>query len=247
MVLVDFHSHILPEIDDGSRSIDESIKMLNDSKKQGVGTIVATPHFYADIDTPSSFIKKRDESVQKLLTAYNPQNCPKVCLGAEVGYFSGISHCRDITKLCIAGTSVLMIEMPFCRWSETMVEDIIELSDYMRVNIILAHIDRYLKYQRDFSIIEKLVTGGVLLQANCDSFIDRSIRNSIFKLFDDGFIHVIGSDCHDTQKRPSNIGTAVDALVKHSGKGAVKQVFDFSNQIISTAVGIDSVNTTDKI
>ena len=56
---VDFHSHILPGVDDGSRSVEESLEMLRAVARQGIGTVVATPPFYANHDTPERFLRRR--------------------------------------------------------------------------------------------------------------------------------------------------------------------------------------------
>ena len=55
--MIDFHSHILPGIDDGSKNTQMSLAMIEEEKKQGVHTIVATPHFYADEDSVERFLK----------------------------------------------------------------------------------------------------------------------------------------------------------------------------------------------
>ena len=58
--MIDWHSHILPELDDGSRSVAESIYLINMQKAQGVGTVIATPHFYADDESVESFLERRE-------------------------------------------------------------------------------------------------------------------------------------------------------------------------------------------
>ena len=65
--MVDFHSHILPEMDDGSSSPEESLKMLEMSARQGIDHIFATSHFYPDEEDPSSFLRRRAEAYGKLM------------------------------------------------------------------------------------------------------------------------------------------------------------------------------------
>ena len=96
--MIDFHSHILPEIDDGSGSAAESLQMLEVSARQGVKLIAATPHFYAAESSPEQFLRRRAKSagmLQKLLGSALPQ----VLLGAEVCYFDGISRTEALEGL----------------------------------------------------------------------------------------------------------------------------------------------------
>ena len=80
---IDFHTHILPEIDDGCRTVEESISLLQESARQEVRLIVLTPHFYADRDTPSHFFERRDTALGALQKNWR-EKTPILVLGAEV-------------------------------------------------------------------------------------------------------------------------------------------------------------------
>ena len=83
--IVDFHSHILPGIDDGSESLQESIAMLRTEAAQGIGHVVATPHFYPRYETPEDFLHKRDQAEAVLLSAMKREKgLPQLSVGAEV-------------------------------------------------------------------------------------------------------------------------------------------------------------------
>ena len=60
--VIDFHSHILPDVDDGSRSLEQSLAMLQMEADQGIRRVVATPHFYAQNDIPEKFLRKQEEA-----------------------------------------------------------------------------------------------------------------------------------------------------------------------------------------
>jgi protein-tyrosine phosphatase len=66
--VLDFHSHILPEVDDGSQSVDESILMINALAEQGIDRIVATPHFYANDESVSEFLVRRQKAYNEFNT-----------------------------------------------------------------------------------------------------------------------------------------------------------------------------------
>ena len=72
--MIDFHSHFLPGMDDGSRSVSESINMLKALEKQNIDIVVATPHFYLDMNSVSSFLKRREEFHEKLSRVIKTEN-----------------------------------------------------------------------------------------------------------------------------------------------------------------------------
>ena len=82
--MIDFHSHILPAIDDGSKNVEESIVLLDMLKDQGIKTVVATPHFDVQRETPAAFIERRQESYE-MLRPHLKKDPPEIILGAEVG------------------------------------------------------------------------------------------------------------------------------------------------------------------
>ena len=91
--IIDFHSHVLPGIDDGSHSLEESIAMLRMEAEQGVSHVIATPHFYPRHDTPEDFLRKRREAEILLREEMEKHsNLPALSVGAEVYYFPGISN-----------------------------------------------------------------------------------------------------------------------------------------------------------
>ncbi|MCD8010975.1 MAG: hypothetical protein LUF34_09435 [Lachnospiraceae bacterium] len=100
--MIDFHSHILPGLDDGSSSIEESIEMLRLSARKGVKTMVATPHFYAQKEAPEHFLERRRQSWARLAPRL-PEEAPEIYLGAEVYYYTRISNTENLSRLCIGG------------------------------------------------------------------------------------------------------------------------------------------------
>ena len=96
--MIDFHSHILPGIDDGSRNVKMSLGMIEELSRQGVDTICATSHFYVTQRTPEHFLERRQEAYE-LLEPVLPDNAPRILLGAEVLYFPGISRLESLPSL----------------------------------------------------------------------------------------------------------------------------------------------------
>ena len=101
--MIDFHSHILPEMDDGSKDAKMSLVMLQMEREQGVTEVVFTPHFYAQQDTVAHFLKKREQSVSRLEAAAQQAGVELLPyhLGAEVYYFRNSGSADMIPELCI--------------------------------------------------------------------------------------------------------------------------------------------------
>ena len=86
--MIDWHSHILPAMDDGSRCVEESIEMLDLLAEQGVSCVIATPHFLANEESVDRFLQRRRASYDALMQAVS-ENHPTVLCGAEVKYYAG--------------------------------------------------------------------------------------------------------------------------------------------------------------
>ncbi len=100
--LIDFHSPVLPGIDDGSSSVEESIAMLRLEAEQGIERVVATPHFYAHSDMLEEFLMRRDEAEKRLRKEMDKvDNLPEIYVGAEVSYFRGMSRSEYLQQLTV--------------------------------------------------------------------------------------------------------------------------------------------------
>lgn len=126
-------------MDDGSRSVEESLSLLREEVRQGIDTVVMTPHFYSGQNSPRRFLKRRFDSFQKLLPRLD-RSCPRIILGAEVQFFPGISDCEDLSLLTIGQTKLLLLEMPFSRWDRQTVQETLLLGECRDVRVVLAHI-----------------------------------------------------------------------------------------------------------
>ncbi len=225
--LIDLHSHILPCVDDGSDSIERSLEMLRYSYSQGVRKIVATPHFYPNMIGPDDFLEKRDRAVEVLSAAVGEQKAlgekfPTVYLGAEVAYFDGISRSSAVSDLCILGTKLLLVEMPFERWSETNVGELISLKA-KGFQPIVAHYDRYCSYQ-ERGLLDRLIEGGISIQLNAEAFLRFGTKRQALGMVSMGAVSFLGSDCHNMTTRVPNLSDAVNAIEKSLGRGCVEEL-----------------------
>ncbi len=234
--MTDFHSHVLPGIDDGSSSVNESVDMLTLSKQQGVTQIVATPHFYASDENPDSFIKKRNNSYQKLITSADTSTLPKIILGAEVSYFEGISDCYCIDDLKIQGTPLLLVEMPVSKWSDRMLSELISVYEKHSLIPLIAHIDRYINMLGDKRIIDSLSGLPVLIQANAGFFINKRTTRYASSLLKKGKVHLLGSDSHNLLTRKPNMDLAFAVINKRLGSSALQLIEDNEKLVFNADV-----------
>lgn len=222
--MIDMHSHILPQVDDGSKSVEMSLEMLARLKAQGVDTVVATPHFFAVKDSPRDFLCRRQEACERL--TLNEAEAPRILLGAEVAYFDGIGHCNELERLCLGDSRLLLVEMPYGVWTERMVREVCDIPVQTGLQPVLAHVDRY---RESFTQhYRQLAQEGVLFQFNADVFDRFWSRQWALKLLRVGGLHFLGSDCHNLDKRPPNIDQAVQMIVKHLGGKALEDITAFT-------------------
>ena len=220
--MIDWHSHVLPQIDDGSRSLEESAELLTMLSAQGVNTVIATPHFYPNDESVSKFLERRALAYEKLASILN-DGMPKVILGAEVSYYSGISHNEELSKLCIEGTRLLLLEMPFAKWTDHTIREIIEIASRGDVTVVLAPIERYFDIQSE-KIFASLQEYGVIMQVNSSFFNRNTTKRKALKLLANGKIQLIGSDTHNVSTRPPTLSDAYNTIEKKFGKDFIYEI-----------------------
>lgn len=228
--MIDWHSHVLPKIDDGSQSLEETLKLLNILSSQGVTAVIATPHFYANDESVETFLKRRRESYESLCGALS-SDMPKILLGAEVSYYSGISRMEGLSKLCIEGTRLLLLEMPFARWTDHTVRELKELAAQGDVTVILAHIERYIDMQGE-EVFDELAEYGVIMQVNSSFFNRASTKRKALKLLKRGVIQLIGSDTHNVKLRPPTLGDAYNTIEKKFGNNLLLEIKEYGRCLL---------------
>ena len=221
--MTDFHTHILPGIDDGSRDIEMTERMLEVELAQGVSHICATPHFYAHRRSIQQFLERREGALAQVraLLERRPE-LPRVTAGAEVYYFSGMGRAEDIRKLCLAGTDILLLEMPFGQWHGDQVRDVRDILRRQHLRVVLAHIERYEQMQKDRSAWDEILSMPLTIQMNSGSFISSGFRRHTQKfclgMLEDYDKCIIGSDCHNLSDRAPDMLQARKVIEKKAGR-----------------------------
>lgn len=236
-MLTDFHSHILPGMDDGASDTEESLKLLSMLSSSGAQRVVLTPHFYRHDEDINRFLSRRKKSVEELSSALeNMPNCPKLALGAEVYFYPSLSSDPDFEKLCIEGTNYMLLELPFEHFYDSFFSDFAKFMNRCSCKIILAHIERYMRFGNTQKEFERLLSmGDIICQMNCTSLVKSGYfdRRKLISMLNDGTVRLIGTDTHNSMTRPPMFGEAKDIIVKKCGQQILDRIIQTGNDILN--------------
>lgn len=234
MRYIDFHTHILPEMDDGATSTDEAIAMLKAAKKSGAETVVLTPHYHAAAPL-MEFLKRRSKKLEMLKKAMRNDGgeFPEILCGAEVLLNDSLIGKKHLSELCIEGTNLLLVELPHATWNKWHFQEIYQLLAERDVSPVVAHIERYMRNPSDMDKIEDLISIGAHFQINASSFLTFSGRRIIRALAAEGLISAIGSDCHNIKRRSADISRAMNAFSKKFGDHFIDYLYNKTETLLS--------------
>jgi len=226
--VIDIHTHLLPKIDDGSGSTQETLELLGIMKNQGVDHVYMTPHFYADDEDPEHFLRRRErafEAIKDNIAEY------KVSLGAEVRYFSGIGRTDQLKDLMLEGTKCLLLELPDRGASRYLIDDLMNIRG-RDIHPILAHLNRYPEFVED-RFIDFCMSQDIYIQLNTESVMDRRTRKRAIELMSEGRAQFIATDCHDAKHRRPDLAEAVDVLKRYMTEEKLQRFFDREERILN--------------
>ena len=226
--MIDFHSHILPGIDDGSQNVETSLKMLEICQNTGVDTVLMTPHCHPmSQEHIDNFIAGRDTAFKTLSKAMAGKSLPNIVRASEVRIYNGLSKYANLDKLCIDGTNYILLEMPYEIWRDYAFEEIYQLTR-LGFRPIMAHLDRFLNQEHLFGEIYSL---DVQVQINTSAFLRKNERKNMPKFFEKGHVQVLGSDTHNLELRNPNVAEAYDLISKKFGTQYTDYI-DYAGQAI---------------
>jgi protein-tyrosine phosphatase len=222
--MVDIHSHILWELDDGSGSKEESIAMMKVAWENGTTDIVASPHSNSEFTYRPELV---DERIRELNAATGGQ--PRVLRGCDFHLsFDNLDHLLDRPETyTINGKQYLLVECPdfhVGKHTETVLQRLVE-SELVPV---VTHPERNPVLQRKLDRVEEWVELGCLVQVTALSVtggFGSSATSACNKLLDRGLVHVIASDAHDPKHRSPNLDKARKTILSRYGDDAAEILF----------------------
>lgn len=212
--MVDLHCHVLPGIDDGPGTLEESIALCRAAAADGSHTLVATPHVNGDYpNVNAGAIMEGAATVNRALRAAAIDMVVRT--GAEVA-LSRVGELSDLELdlLSLGGGRYVLLELP---WTAARSGAIGALRAFASrgYGIVLAHPERSPLLQRDESLVAELVRSGMLCCVNAGSLserADRRTRSTAWRLLSGGLAHAIASDCHDAVRRPPALVSVLERV-----------------------------------
>ena len=210
--MIDLHTHILPNMDDGATNAQVSAQLLQMELEQGVTQVALTPHYYGRRSV-DDFIDKRQKALDSI-KQYVPKGM-KVIVGAEV-LLTGVNDPTDdaLCALAIEGTKYVLFELPFQRWRESLLERIADFIEETGYTPIIAHVERYVEALKNPSVLTYLAELGCLIQVNASAFLDKRLKRFAFALLKKGLVHCIGTDAHNLENSTVDYAEAKSAIEK---------------------------------
>lgn len=224
----DLHTHLIPMIDDGAQSVEESLMLIEELSNQGIENIVLTPHFYTHKESAEDFVLRRNEAykeIRNLIPDYL-----NVKLGAEVYVTDYLfAEERDLRPLCIEGTNYMITEFSYdSDFSGGSMRRLLKLIGLGYIPII-PHVERYPALIKKKSKLDELIDMGVLIQSNFISFTEKGKSRKLLKLLNSGYIHILSTDVHNLSRNaPDSISKAMEIISK-------KCSFDIINSLNQNA------------
>lgn len=237
--MIDFHTHVLHDMDDGATSLDMSIAMLEEAYNCGTKAVVVSPHYYPRLESGlEKFLKDREERYIQLKQACAGLAVPELRLAAEVNVCTRFDDFERIKELCLEGTDYMLLEMPFVPWEEWMMECIYNLT-VKGIKPIMAHIDRYLHYPPE--ALAALNELEPLYQISSEALLSHADRKIVFDLFKAGKAHVLGSDMHNLHIRKNTLSQGYEQLSSRFGEDYTEYIEVNGNKILNNHKDIETV------
>lgn len=236
--MIDMHSHILPNIDDGSKNIEQSLQLLKEASDAGFTDIVSTSHYlegYYEED-----VEKRKELLNILIDSSNTNL--KLHLGSEI-YISEkiIELIRENKASTINNSRYVLFELP-------MNNNVLYLKDIIFTLIendfipIIAHPERYSFVQKNPSMLVELIQMGVLFQSNYGSIVGyygKDAEKTVKILLKNNLVHFLGSDVHRPNTIYKMMPNILKKLEKLIGKEKLYEISTYNPSMILQDYNID--------
>ena len=233
--MIDIHSHLLFGVDDGSRTLEESVHVIKKLSEVGYTDIILTPHYIND----STYVSTREENldVLKRLKVGLIRNNVNVnlYLGNEIYIDSEIANLlKNNIISSLNDTKYLLIELPMSGENEIYYDIFLDLIN-MGYKVILAHPERYISFQKDFNKIYELKELGVLLQSNVGSILGdygRGAKKTIKRLLKENLITFMGTDIHHNKEEYTFVLKAKKKMGKYLTQNQINNIFENNAKVL---------------
>ncbi len=226
--MIDLHCHILPGLDDGPESIEESMEMCRIAVDDGIETIVATPHMLNGmfpVDRAAVL-----EGVRGMVEALSEASIPlKILPGADVHMDQSVPGCLDRGELITLADlgRHLLLELPQDIVPDGTGELLFQVQ-LKGVTPIITHPERNIAIQQNAALLHDLVDAGSLMQITAGSLtgaFGTRVRKCALRLLGSGMAHLVSSDAHNTGHRSPTLSEAMRVVEREAGREEALRVF----------------------
>jgi protein-tyrosine phosphatase len=212
--MIDLHSHILPGVDDGARTLAESLEIARAAVADGITTIACTPHVRDDYPTEAGVM---EEAVAELRSSLEQAEIPlEIRPGGEVAFeWLDKLPVDELRRFGLGGNpGYLLVETPYYGWPLGFADRLFSLRS-VGITPVLAHPERNAEVQAEPRQLDRLVRAGVLVQVTAASIDGRTGRRALvcgLDLIEQGLAHLLASDAHHASVRSVGIAAATKKL-----------------------------------
>jgi protein-tyrosine phosphatase len=236
MGFVDIHSHVLHGLDDGAKTLEDSVEMLQLAEAGGTTDIVATPHASGRYAFRPDLIEQRITELQPLVSVRIHRGCD---FHLQADYINdALAH---PTKYTINQRGYLLVEFPELSIFSSTDEILLQLLDAGLVPI-MTHPERNAQLQQKLPDIARWIELGCYVQVtagSCTGTFGRQASTFAAALVERGLVHFIASDAHDCSRRSPSLREAYDYLSKKWGEERIRPLFVENPQAVLTGEAID--------
>ena len=234
------HSHILPNFDDGAKNVEESLKLIDELKQQGVYHICLTPHFYTNELSLDDYLVKRQEAYEAFLP-YIP-NDVEIVLGSEVYVTDYMFNNSDLSGITYGKSRYMLTEFSYQNsFSEKTFQRFYMLTQNYGIIPVMPHIERYDRLMAHPDKILQLKELGVVIQTNITNYTQKApffLKRKLLKMIDRGLIDIIGSDTHSmTHNTPTVFAEAMQTITQKCGSRTMNRMMRTAQKIFEEAQG----------
>lgn len=227
MLNIDFHSHILPGMDDGARNPVMSKEMVELLVSQGIDIIFATSHFRKHKDTVEDFCEKRSFSLSLLNDVLDDEHLAKIRFGAEVAIERNLCEIEDLASLAYENTNCILLELPYRPYASWITEEITNISYEHGLIPVIAHVDRYTEIYSDDDYREIFSIDRAIFQVNNEGFLQKSSKALIKNMISEDLPFILGSDSHNMSDRMPNFDVPGKYLKKYTMNSYAADLRDY--------------------
>lgn len=232
--MIDVHCHILPGIDDGATSVEESMQMIKEAYEAGFTDIISTSHYVEESYHTSK--GRRQELIDMLNSKIEQEGMDiKIYNGAEAYITPNLAQLIETGDLpTMNGTKYLLMELPMHN-QILHLENILSKVIDRGITLIIAHPERYSYVQKNYKILNELVEMGVLFQVNYGSCIGqygKEAQKTLKKLLKANMISFLGTDCHRSNSVYTEMPQILKKIEKIVGKEKLEELSTINPQKI---------------